>query len=190
VSADRNRRQLLVLGAAGLAGTSIALSFDGAGRPEGALRPPGALPEPAFLAACIRCSRCGPVCPTGAVRFADAFGPEGATPYIVPRERACILCMRCTEACPTGALALTPPDHATVAARVKMGVARLEPTKCLAHRDTGICRACWYACPFADAAIALDGALRPVVDPGACVGCGLCEHACPSHAQAIIVVPT
>ncbi len=172
-----------------MAAVGTALGGCGVGaRPTDSLRPPGALPEESFASSCIRCGRCGVVCPVIAIRFIDTLGPDGGTPYIVPTERACILCMKCTAACPTGALVPLAAER-EVQARVTMGTARIGMNRCWAYRERDICRACWYACPFPDLAIRLDEMLRPSVDPEHCVGCGLCAEACPTEAGAMMVRP-
>jgi ferredoxin len=176
---------------AGLAvGLGAGCALPSGQRPASSLRPPGALPEREFLARCIRCGRCGTACAAACIRFGDELGAEGSTPYIVPEERACTLCMRCGEACPTGALEPIPDDPAVVAARVRMGTAQIEPAYCWARGGRGICRACWYVCPYADQAIVLRGPmLAPTIDETRCVGCGQCAHACPREARAMTVRP-
>lgn len=184
-----DRRRFLRSGAAvagGLAlGGAAGCSVDG--RPEGSLRPPGAHDEEEFLARCIRCGRCGAVCPSRAIRFADTPGPDGGTPYIVPEERACILCMRCTQECPTDALEAISDQRDEISRRVSMGVAEIDEDKCWGRSD--ICWACWCACPFADEAIRLDEALRTTVVAEKCVGCGICAQVCPPDARAMSVNP-
>lgn len=191
--AERTRRELL--GAAGAAaglalGLGAGCATSATGRPEGSLRPPGARPEADFLGRCIRCGRCGTVCEAGCIRFGDALDREGATPYIVPTERACLLCMRCGEVCPSGALEPIPADLAVIASRVRMGVAEIDEGRCWARGGRGVCRACWYACPYGDGVVALEGQfLRPQIDEEHCVGCGLCAQVCPPDAAAIRVRP-
>lgn len=154
------------------------------------LRPPGALPEREFLARCIRCGRCGTVCAAACIRFDDALGAEGSTPYIAPDDRACTLCMRCGDECPTGAIEAIPDDREVVAARVRMGTAQLDGSVCWARGGRGICRACWYVCPYADEAIVLRGAfLAPSIDEARCVGCGQCARVCPAEPKAMTIRP-
>ena len=158
---------------------------------EARLRPPGAAPGAEFARKCIRCLRCATVCPPKAIRFDASFDlTDSDTPYIDARERACSLCMKCTQVCPTGALTPIAADPATVASTVRMGRPELDRDRCISLNGTGDCRACYYVCPFADTAVRLEGPLlEPVFDPRACVGCGLCEEACPERARAIRIVP-
>lgn len=187
---SRTRRDVLRgAAAAGLAlGLGAGCELGSAPRPATRLRPPGALAEREFLARCIRCGRCGTVCAAACIRFDDELGVAGSAPYIVPDERACTLCMRCGDVCPTGAIEPIPDDREVVAARVRMGTAQLDGSVCWARGGRGICRACWYVCPYADQAIVLRGAsLAPSIDEARCVGCGQCTRVCPAEPKAMTI---
>jgi MauM/NapG family ferredoxin protein len=156
------------------------------------LRPPGALAEPDFLARCIRCFRCAEVCPPKAIVFESTLDISTSdTPFIEARESACTLCMKCTDICPTGALTRIAPDPKEIARRVRMGEPVLDENRCLAWSRTGVCRLCYFVCPYADRAITVGGRmLAPTFHASECVGCGLCEEACPSEVHAIRIRPT
>ncbi len=183
-----NRRQFfsLIFGGAAVGGVLAA----GKHTSPVLLRPPGAQAEADFLAACIRCGQCVEACPYDTLKLATAAeGAAAGTPYLVARDIPCYLCqnygeMRCIPACPTGAL-----QPVAQKSEVRMGVAVIDENTCLAFNDV-ICRACWHACPFPDAAIELDLRGRVFVHPEACVGCGLCERACITEPSSIVIVPT
>jgi ferredoxin-type protein NapG len=154
------------------------------------LRPPGAQLEQDFLAACIRCGQCVEACPYDTLLLAGVTeGASLGTPYLVARENPCYLCqnygeMRCIPACPSGAL-----QPVAEKSDVRMGVAVIDQDKCLAWNGV-VCRACWHACPFPDAAIELDLRGRAIIIEDACVGCGICVHACLTEPTSITIVPT
>ena len=62
----------------------------------------------------------------------------------------------------------------------------IDETACLAYNGV-ICRSCFERCPMYREAITLRDELYPEVHPCKCVGCGICEHACPADPAAIAV---
>ena len=153
------------------------------------LRPPGALAEPGFLATCIRCGQCAEACPYDTLALAGGAALASAgTPYVDARQVPCYLCqgydeLKCIAACPSGAL-----QEASSIREIRMGTAVLDHALCVAWNDV-VCRACWHACPLPNEAIVFDGRGRPVVNDDACIGCGLCDHACLTEPSAIPIRP-
>ena len=183
-----NRRHLLGGVLAAVAG--FATGIRARSKRTVSLRPPGAQANGAFEDRCIRCFRCAEVCPPKAIRLDGTWSFDADLPYIEAKERACVLCMQCTQACPTGALAPIPADLIAVHAAVRMGTPVLTRERCIAWRGAGVCRLCYYVCPYPDEAVALVGPQQaPFFDPKQCVGCGLCEQACPTVASAIRILP-
>lgn len=178
------RRVFTISGRAGVTGgalTGLMAVGRSRGAPEGArgehglLRPPSAEPEEAFLASCIRCTRCADACEPQCIRF---FGPgagtaQQGTPYILPTTNGCTMCLKCGEVCPSGAL-----EPLGKMEDVRMGTAVVDERLCVSHNGTGMCGACHTACPLKNRAIAQDYHNAPTVDKEFCTGCGLCEEAC------------
>jgi len=154
------------------------------------LRPPGSKDEKEFAATCIRCGKCGEVCPNRCIKY---LGTENGiksldTPYIVPREQACILCMKCGDVCPTGAISSLPREAEAIMEKVDMGKARVDRSLCLSWQGK-TCGVCYRACPLQDVAIRVGRLEQPHVLKD-CVGCGLCERSCIQIPQAIKIIPS
>ena len=143
------------------------------------MRPPGAVAEAAFLERCTRCSDCIKACPPGAIVSDLANG----TPVIFANQVACELCedFPCIAACATEAL-LPVAD----CFEVRMGLAVVSHRACTAGQG---CHACVSKCPVE--ALSMDfHALRLVVEPDRCVGCGMCEQICKTVNDRIAVKVT
>jgi NAD-dependent dihydropyrimidine dehydrogenase PreA subunit len=167
------------------------------------IRPPGSVPEEQFLDLCIRCEQCLKVCPGPVLQAAGMqHGWESLwTPVAVFTHAGCHQdCGFCTEVCPTGAIR---PLELAAKRRFKMGLAELDPTLCLPLTGKAECRICMDECTAAgyhairleprqlapagnipeglfspEEEAAVTSLRMPVIDPLACVGCGLCENRC------------
>ena len=126
----------------------------------------------------------GAVCPANAIKL-DTSGVYGhGSPYIVASESPCVACegLHCMQNCPSGALVFTP------LAEIDMGTATWHEHLCVRSRGED-CRLCVDQCPLGSAAITLDGYRVNVIESG-CIGCGVCEHYCPTTPdKAIVVIP-
>lgn len=191
--------------AAGVVGGGLLGALGARDEATACIRPPGALAEEAFLAACIRCGRCADACPNRCiVPFTKETGREVAmqpgrrqlgTPVIFPRRQGCMLCngapgdtLLCTDACPSGALQPVRKTVATIRSLVHMGTAEVDTNLCYSFNGAS-CGACVRACPLEGTALRAGMWEKPIIDPEACVGCGLCERSCVRYPQAIRVRP-
>jgi ferredoxin-type protein NapG len=147
------------------------------------LRPPGALPEIEFFNVCERCHACVEACPADAIRPIIVDGSLKGTPGIVAREQPCVVCidLDCVTACPSGALVVTARDE------INLGVAVVSTDQCLRTQGES-CRHCVDFCPLGARAIKIDERDGISVLDG-CIGCGVCEQACPTSPKAIRVLP-
>jgi MauM/NapG family ferredoxin protein len=149
------------------------------------LRPPGALDEQAFREQCSRCGVCVSVCPADAIKI-DSTGAIGnGAPYIVASEAPCVACdgLHCMQNCPSGALTFRPLVD------IDIGTAEWKPHFCTRTTIGDDCRICVDQCPLGDAALVLDEAGRVKVIEDGCIGCGVCEHYCPTEPKSIVVIP-
>lgn len=156
------------------------------------LRPPGALPELQLAETCSRCGDCVRACPATAIRLEPARA--GGLPFIIPREQPCVICtdLSCMNVCPTGALKLLK------ASDIAMGIAMVDHDRCLrgpfdpepapdtSARRGEDCKLCVTSCPVGEKAISIDVTGKVAVGQ-ACVGCGVCERACPTEMASIMV---
>lgn len=147
------------------------------------LRPPGALPEQQFTDTCTRCGRCVEVCPAQCIRIDVAGKRGGGAPYIDADVSPCVVCdsLACMNACPSGALSPVP------LVEIDMGAAVWRAEHCIRTRDEE-CRLCAEKCPMGTAAIDVVGKAI-VINPLGCVGCGVCQHYCPTSPKSIVVIP-
>lgn len=147
------------------------------------LRPPGAMSEREFRDMCSRCGICVSVCPAEAIKI-DSTGLRGnGAPYIDPSESPCVACdgLHCMQNCPSGALSFVPLIE------IDMGIAIWNENQCL-RRSGEDCRLCVEQCPIGETAIVIDEWRVKVLDEG-CIGCGVCEHACPTGPKSITIKP-
>ena len=147
------------------------------------LRPPGALPELEFLDRCERCHACVASCPAGAIRPIKTEGAANGSPGIVAETQPCVVCsdLSCMSACPSGALQVIPRQA------IDMGLASVNVETCL--RSSGDpCRLCVDLCPIGDSAIRV-GESGGIEVGASCVGCGVCEQACPTTPKSIAIEP-
>ena len=186
-----NRRDFLVSAGASLVAAPAVLVTDGRVQKDLFLiRPPGAQEESEFLARCVRCGECIRVCLTqGLAPVHFEAGLTGLwTPRLIPRKGYCeYLCTLCTQVCPTDAIRPLTESEKKIEF---IGLAVVDRTRCLPWAQNEDCNVCEEMCPTSPKAIELRGRgrLKPHVIADKCVGCGICEYACPVEGRAAIVV--
>ena len=107
------------------------------------------------------------------------------TPALDLLNKGCHLCAAwpCVAVCEPGALK-TPEAASGEPVLPRVAVAKIDTDTCLPYLGPE-CGACAESCP-------VPGAMRweqsrPRIDPGKCVGCGLCREACILEKKAIHV---
>jgi len=201
---DLSRRSFIGAGALALFGSGLfSLSALNPGKTDRRLRPPGSLKEEDFLERCIRCEECVRICATSGGCLQMAFlesGLEGLmTPVSKYRMGYCEYnCNLCGEICPTKAI---QPLDLEKKQKTVVGTAFFLTDRCIPYRLNENCIVCEEHCPLPDKAIKLNekeytdpetGTTRmvayPYIDPGLCIGCGICETKCPLEGEAGIIV--
>ena len=151
------------------------------------IRPPGALPEDEFVNRCIRCSECMKVCPTGGLQPAlTEAGFAGLwTPVLVPKIGECTQnCNLCSQVCSSKAI---EPFEIPEKSYIYIGRAVIDRSSCIVWNSDKQCLICDEHCSYhAVHWKSVDGVKRPFVDEHKCVGCGICENACPIQPVAAI----
>jgi MauM/NapG family ferredoxin protein len=186
-----SRRSFLAAVPASAAGAAAVAVLDRrAARDPFLVRPPGALAEDEFAARCVRCGECVRVCLTQGLAPAHfEAGLTGLwTPRLVSRVGYCeYRCTLCTQVCPSDAL---QPLTEAQKKKFVIGVAVIDRRRCLPWAEKDDCSVCEEMCPTAPKAILLqgNGRLKPRVQPCRCVGCGICEYACPVEGESAIRV--
>ncbi len=145
--------------------------------------PPAASPLKTFNRKCIGCSLCIAACRgnclTGSLSLARLGQPE-----MNFQKGHCLLgCdFECGRVCPTGAINWKAGLERK---NVHMGHAIWKKDLCIRTTKGDACTACVRKCPV-DAIKLVEG--YPVIDKGACIGCGACEHVCPARPMPAIFV--
>jgi polyferredoxin len=180
------RRQFINGLAAGAAGFALVPIADLNSKKKGVIRPPGVTSEEDFIHTCIICQECVRVCPTGGLRptFLESGISGLGTPQLVARQGGCSInpsCPQlCAKVCPVGAIPAIEPG------KLKIGLAAVDHSLCLAWDQGSKCLVCVEAC-LNNAAQAFQG--RVTIDPQKCTGCGRCESGCPVAGSAIRIYP-
>ncbi len=200
---DLGRRALLVAGAAGVGGASLARIGATEGQQSfspSLIRPPGSTAEAEFLARCIRCGECMRVCPTNALQ--PAFGEGGWTglwtPVLKMKSGYCEYeCSLCSQVCPTHAIQVVTLEQKQ---KIRIGTAFFDRNRCLPYAFARTCIVCEEHCPtpkkaiwFEEVSVLGAGGVQvtvkqPHVDPELCTGCGICETKCPIADQRGVYV--
>ena len=138
------------------------------------------------------------ICPTNVLQPSMTEGGiEGFwTPVLKNTIGYCeVNCVLCGEVCPTGAIQRITLDQKQgrgeyAGKPIVLGTAFFDYGRCLPWAMNRPCVVCQEVCPTSPKAIKTDEVevvengrrirlKRPRVEPSLCIGCGICEYACP-----------
>ncbi len=200
---DRGRRAFLMGGASLLAtaalkaeektvdgGLAVVLDKKAPHRAT-PLTPPGSQSWSNFTKRCTGCQLCVSECPNDVLRPSTDLMHLMQPEMSYERGHCRPECNRCSQVCPAGAI--LPVGHEEKAS-VQIGHAVWVADNCLPYTDGISCGNCARHCPA--------GAIKmvpsdpddkespkiPAVDETRCIGCGACEHLCPSRPFSAIYV--
>ncbi len=170
------------------------------------ITPPGSQDARHMSSRCVACQLCVSACPNNVLvpssRLATLLQPEMTFERGYCRPE----CVECSEVCPSGAIErITAADKTAIS----VGNAYYDRELCVVTRDGVPCTECERHCPTRaitlvpidpEAAAAAQAAPRnpwerrppvpkiPTIDTTLCIGCGACEHLCPSRPLSAIRV--
>ena len=159
------------------------VTFPDAPKRDAAVLPPGSAPRSLFNLKCVGCGLCVKAC-RGECLVQSVDLRRFGQPEMDFRRGYCLLGCKsaCGAVCPTGAITWSADLDRR---HVHMGKAVWRKDLCIRGTDDVSCTACVKKCPVKAIHI-VEG--FPVVDAGACIGCGACEHVCPSRPEPAIRV--
>ncbi len=152
--------------------------------------PPGAVSVEHFSSYCTACHLCVSVCPAQVLY--PSFLEYGVAGVFQPKMDYSIgsctyECNLCTQICPSGAiLPVDVPDKKLI----QIGKAAFVKEDCIVITKKKDCGACAEHCPTkAVKMVPYENKLMlPELNNDICVGCGSCEHPCPTTPRKAIYV--
>ena len=156
--------------------------------------PPGSVSIAHFTSLCTACHLCVSTCPSRVlVPSFLAYGFQGMMqPQQDFQTSHCNFdCTVCAQVCPSGAILPLAKERKN---RTQVGAAKFIKGNCVVFTDNTNCGACSEHCPTK--AVHMVPYLSqsekklviPEVNATVCIGCGGCEHACPTIPYKAIYV--
>lgn len=163
------------------------ISAPGIDSRNASLKPAGSRSIKNFQTKCVGCQLCVKACPNHVLRpskrLKDFMQPEMAFD-----EGYCTIdCAKCSHICPAGAIEAIPSSQKQ---NIHIGQALWHLDRCIAATEGVNCTACFRHCPVnaIERVEGPAGAMIPKIDVKKCIGCGACEHVCPSRPMPGITV--
>ena len=158
---------------------------------ETTMVPSGALSIKNLTSHCTACQLCISVCPNHVLK------PSGNLMTLMQPEMGYERgfcrpeCTKCSSVCPTGAIHPITKEEKTT---IQIGHAVWEKDCCIVNSDNVECGNCARHCPTGSIQMVPKDpndpkSLKiPIVNEETCIGCGACEHLCPSRPYVAIHV--
>ncbi len=188
---SESRRKFLTTSFTVIAGTLIPYSLKAIAQPETleikTIMPPGAGTPQEFFNNCSACHLCISVCPSK-VLVPSGFenGIIGLSkPKLDYNKSYCEFeCNMCSSICPNQAIKYHDIEQKKL---IKIGIVELNTgtnTECVAYKNHQDCGACAEHCPTGAVYMEkLGDIFVPKIRKPYCIGCGICQHACPVHGE-------
>ena len=156
-----------------------------------ALTPAGSLSARNMAAHCTGCQLCVAVCPSQVLRPSTDL-TTFMQPVMSYEKGYCRPeCNKCSQVCPTGAINPITVEEKTA---IKIGHAEWVRKNCVVITDDVDCGNCQRHCPTGAITMILSdykdlkSRKIPSINEHLCIGCGACEHLCPSRPFSAIRV--
>ena len=158
---------------------------------ENPITPPGSKSLRNLTAHCTGCQLCVAACPTQILRPSSDLKMFMQPTMSYENGYCRPECNKCSTVCPTGAINLISVAEKS---SVQIGHAVWVKKNCIVVTDDKDCGNCERHCPTkAITMVPLDPSNPksrkiPTVNESLCIGCGACEHLCPSRPFSAIYV--
>ena len=158
---------------------------------ETPLKPAGSMSLDNFTSRCTGCQLCVQSCPNDVLRASTRLDNLMQPEMSFERGYCRPECTACSEVCPAGAIHKITREEKT---SIQIGHAVWVGQNCVALHDGVECGNCARHCPTSAITMMPYDAEDPtspkipIINEERCIGCGACEHVCPTRPFSAIFV--
>lgn len=155
------------------------------------LKPAGSVSLDNFTSRCTGCQLCVQSCPNDVLRASSKLDTFMQPEMSFERGYCRPSCTTCSEVCPAGAISKITREEKT---SIQIGHAVWVGQNCVALHDGVECGNCARHCPTGAITMMPYDAEDPtspkipIINEERCIGCGACEHVCPTRPFSAIFV--